>query len=120
MFEPLYYVPFTVLLALSFIGGVVVICVYVKKKSASNRFLTPICKDAICKALEPLMVDLMVKKLSFEDEKTELEDVKNHLMKMKNDVHCSGGKTYNFLRINFIIVHYGNTGYGVSISKIQN
>ena len=102
MFEPLYYVPFIVLLALSFIGGVVVICVYVKKKSAENRFATPICKDAICKALEPLMVDLMVKKLKFEDEKTEFEAVKKHLIKMKDDVHYSGGKTNNFLRVNFI------------------
>jgi hypothetical protein len=103
MFEPLYYVPFIVLLALSFIGGVVVICVYVKKKSAENRCATPICKDdAICKALEPLMVDLMVKKLKFEDEKTEFEAVKKHLIKMKDDVHYSGGKTNNFLRVNFI------------------
>ena len=93
MYESIYYATFAILLGLSYFCGFFLTCVYNKKKSDTNKLTTPICKNELCKNLEPLMVSLMVKKLSFKNESKESNDVKIHLDQMKKDVHPTIGGT---------------------------
>ena len=58
-----------------------------KNVQSGSEFEIPICRNPICEELEPLMKNLIVKRLDFNDDTNEVVSIKEHLEKMKNEVH---------------------------------
>ena len=80
MYDPETISAFVFMFILALLIKIVGYYLYRKeKKEYLAQQKVPICKNAICKELEPLMVSLMKQKLDFQDQKTELNAVKNHL-----------------------------------------
>ena len=80
MYDPATISAFVCMFVLALIVKIVGYYFYRKeKKDFLAQKKVPICKDAFCKELEPLMVLLMKQKLDFQDQKKELNAVKNHL-----------------------------------------
>ena len=76
------------------LAGLVIICgiiclVYKSMKTNYGETYVKVCKAPTCQKLNYLMKNLIMKRLDFEDETQELEDVVKHLTEMYENVHKS-------------------------------
>ena len=65
---------------------------YKKETKDFVKFDNPICENEVCKHLEQKMIDLMKKRLDYQDDQRELSIVIRHLNKMYNEVHNDESK----------------------------
>ena len=92
MYQPfmvnIFISEFAVSILLLMIGGFWL--KYRRKNIQSNsESKIPICKDPLCKKLEPLMKNLIVKRLEFKDDTEEVQKIIEHMERMKQEVHTN-------------------------------
>ena len=62
-----------------------------RKEDREQSCGTPVCKSATCKELAPLMKDLIVIRLKFEDDKDQVKKITDHIKLMTEEVHKTTG-----------------------------